>query len=1526
MKNKKLFLFTFLLLIAAIFAGSSFRDFKIEKVTADTNLPGCSDSLIGRLSGYIWSDNIGWISLGENEGTYGVGIKSDKNLCGYGWADNIGWVSFNALDLNNCPAGECTAKIDGMSNKNISGWARACAGSTDGMCGEYTGSGKILSTSTVTTYVTKPAGDTWVQKTTVNRNWSGVAMSSDGKLQTAVVNGGKIYLSKDYGETWTATSTNRMWTSVAMSTDPSTDGKYQTAVVNGGSIYTSSDYGNTWTATGCTGCGASWKKVVMSNSGQYQVAISDSALAGVSQTYGASWTVYDMGADPRGVAITSDGSKEFMAVDAGGDGFLGISINHGLTNGSWPTVNTSFRNFDNFNVMQSSADGSILTGLMAEGTIYISTTTGSKWTQLGSQYAQMSWTDVDMTADGSVQVAVSWGDTATQPGEGRIYVSTSTGLYWEKKTAPAGGWTGVAVSADGSVMTAVQENGTIYTSISPNKRIETSTTVVNVPQTVTTTTGGYGDNWLEKATDKNRNWVDVAVSRDGVMQAAVEKGGYIYESNDSGDSWTGKMTDVNRGWRSIAVSATGTYQLAAGWDGVFVSTTSGNTWVNVSKNLAGSMWTSAAMSADGSKQMFSENNYYGDMGTGCVYYSTNYGKTFLSESGPGCTGFYDTYITQNGLIKSVVGTWDIDKGAGWVSGYRGVPYGYKVNTSMSSNGTVRTVVAGSDPDLVAGFTGLTPSKIYTTKNSGTNWYQKTPNLDWQGVAMSAGGSIQAAVVSGGYLYMSTSTGDYWYPRTSDVARVWRSVAVSDNGSILTAVVYGGKIYVSKPVTSTSTINVPTNVSTYTLVDIGGTPVTTTVVRTITDPASLKGSLNGGWDGWISLSGTTTAREKYGISGLSGDALTGFAWGSDVLGWLDFFDVKIDFATCANGEVKDDNGICCPATLENNKLVTTITTGLLGQTIRNTYCQVCAGEKVEVDGQCLCPDGKEDVAGQCVTVCPEDMTYYDSQCISIITCEQLGKVTYQGTCVPSCLGGSEAVNGVCECPANEKMEFNICVPDCEALGKVKSTTGVCVDVCREGEVLFENECRTVCPDGTVDFSGQCITTSCPLGMVESNGECKDGCTDGQVAQDGICTDVCSDGLVKLAGVCVPECPSQYREVAGECVIICDEGKIEKNGQCVIDLIDCGEGYKDNGDGQCVLDCLQGYKDFGNECVLDCAVGYVESDGICVKDCGLGYKADGGQCVLDCPEGQIQSEIPPPAHCALQCSDGQVESYGECTNICADWQVNVDGICQDGCGGGEVDDNGICKNTCTPPEVEFNQECIAGCLDGYESVDGECKKICQENEYNFMDECLIDCPNGYTKDEANGMCNLDCDPGYKDVAGQCVMDCGDKIESDGVCQDQCNEGDIPIDGRCVKDCPEGQVESSDGTDCVDNCSLTEVENSGQCVADCPEGRAELLGVCVQGCPIGQTENADGKCVTDKTIQYCGGVRPYGYVRSGASSVNKALVTPSTKLVWSFMPVKTRSKDLKVCEWTCKAANSKNIYSRGGNRCFKNTIILD
>ncbi len=89
-------------------------------------------SATDNLSGYAWSENIGWISFNcTDTGTcatspYGVTVSATGALSGYAWSENIGWVSFNASDVTSCPSGTCPPTFDKVTG-NVTGWARAIA-------------------------------------------------------------------------------------------------------------------------------------------------------------------------------------------------------------------------------------------------------------------------------------------------------------------------------------------------------------------------------------------------------------------------------------------------------------------------------------------------------------------------------------------------------------------------------------------------------------------------------------------------------------------------------------------------------------------------------------------------------------------------------------------------------------------------------------------------------------------------------------------------------------------------------------------------------------------------------------------------------------------------------------------------------------------------------------------------------------------------------------------------------------------------------------------------------------------------------------------------------------------------------------------------------------------------------------------------------------------------------------------------------------------------------------------------------
>ena len=140
--------------VIASFALSAFFVFK-----NDSKVANISAASTDNIMGFAWSENIGWISFNSNncdidgDGTYegasegggatpaptgcqisgavfpyGVNLDSaTDNLSGYAWSENIGWISFNPTDyVDICPSGvgTCQPRYDDINNEFF-GWARA---------------------------------------------------------------------------------------------------------------------------------------------------------------------------------------------------------------------------------------------------------------------------------------------------------------------------------------------------------------------------------------------------------------------------------------------------------------------------------------------------------------------------------------------------------------------------------------------------------------------------------------------------------------------------------------------------------------------------------------------------------------------------------------------------------------------------------------------------------------------------------------------------------------------------------------------------------------------------------------------------------------------------------------------------------------------------------------------------------------------------------------------------------------------------------------------------------------------------------------------------------------------------------------------------------------------------------------------------------------------------------------------------------------------------------------------------------
>lgn len=103
--------------------------FGVSKVEAGTANP---------VSGYAWSETIGWISFScANDSScaaspYGVTVDSSTgDFSGHAWSETIGWINFAPT------SGYPSAPLHGArleASNTVTGWARACAGTVNGDC------------------------------------------------------------------------------------------------------------------------------------------------------------------------------------------------------------------------------------------------------------------------------------------------------------------------------------------------------------------------------------------------------------------------------------------------------------------------------------------------------------------------------------------------------------------------------------------------------------------------------------------------------------------------------------------------------------------------------------------------------------------------------------------------------------------------------------------------------------------------------------------------------------------------------------------------------------------------------------------------------------------------------------------------------------------------------------------------------------------------------------------------------------------------------------------------------------------------------------------------------------------------------------------------------------------------------------------------------------------------------------------------------------------------------------------------
>ena len=283
---------------------------------------------------------------------------------------------------------------------------RSCASSSDG-------STLIVGVSAGRLYISSDYGVTWTERQPagdVDEAWYGLASDSDGS--NLIVSGvyGRVWTSVDSGANWTerrptGEDVDRWWDAV----DSDSDGSNLMAAINGKRLYTSANSGVDWTERQPDGNrDRGWRVAVSNDDGSFLMAAwGPTGRAYTSDDSGATWTerqpLGDIGESWYSGACDSDGSNLIIAAT---NGRIYTSANYGV---DWTERRPSGYdgNFD-WRSCTSDADGSHLFVCRFNGRVYSSSDSGVTWAEeqpSGDNY--IDWHSVACGNDGSNAIAVA---------------------------------------------------------------------------------------------------------------------------------------------------------------------------------------------------------------------------------------------------------------------------------------------------------------------------------------------------------------------------------------------------------------------------------------------------------------------------------------------------------------------------------------------------------------------------------------------------------------------------------------------------------------------------------------------------------------------------------------------------------------------------------------------------------------------------------------------------------------------------------------------------------------------------------------------------------------------------------------------------------------------------------------------------------------------------------------------------------------------------------------------------------------
>ena len=711
------------------------------------------------------------------------------------------------------------------------------------------------------------------------------ALSFDGTIIVVIRQNKPLYISKDKGLTFYEKEIVRTYQSVAMSLY----GDHICAVVNGGSIFRSNNYGDNWDIKNIIFnelFDNQWEALSISRNGKYIVACSAFNKMHISNDYGKSFIKIN-GTNKlwTSAAISDDGKKIVGLYTLGGTFTSGVQTSwDGGYNFYTTDPSSSITAYVFAMDIAMSSDGSVTiftgvtSGTSADRNIFISTATSPPLFGFGVVYdnswaydltaelisAGKKFPCIAMSADGKIRYAGSAQTPNGSSTAGTLMKWVSSTLN-SKISAPLyDKWFDTGLNQEVLILSCSDDGSQVTIGI-PNYQLRYSNdyganfSTFRGPRIISNTysqklkSSGNGlvqsciannkiyisyDNWntyIPQTHGIDRNWRSLAISFDGQHIIAGVSPGGLYQSFNKGDTF-GIQTN-NRDACKVSLNNTGETQIviSSGRE-VYTSKTSGNTWISdgytntwadiaVSKNYN----SAVAVPYYGSLYVNNIDNSGWQPGTiitnnqlspdlNCVY-SVAYVPVkdiiieslgcYITKTSPTDTiyiGIYDTLgstlLQQTtvspssiGLISSNIFTaLTLIKGNRyWISiKSKNCDSKFEFETIPITNSWVRyynnSNIVGLPADISSTSTDGVRSPLIKLGNSNI-FTSQTNNIEWTSCTISSDGRCRIATVNNGPIYISYESilgnpidiNTIW-TKTNAINNIWKSCAVNIVGT------------------------------------------------------------------------------------------------------------------------------------------------------------------------------------------------------------------------------------------------------------------------------------------------------------------------------------------------------------------------------------------------------------------------------------------------------------------------------------------------------------------------------------------------------------------------------------------------------------------------------------------------------------------------------------------------------------------------------------------------------------------------